>query len=111
MRDSFRSFNSEYQLALTADKAFDCGTFVGWTGLWILEAPGFTNVPADWQPLHNEYRDKLRQIVGLTAEIRPLCNAHGGEISEETSKALLAFLLNAYPRMEQMVLEANQLPR
>ncbi|MFO7683262.1 MAG: hypothetical protein R6X34_24780 [Chloroflexota bacterium] len=111
VRDSFRSFNSEYQLALTADKAFDCGTFVGWTGLWILEAPGFTNVPADWQPLYSEYRDKLRQIVGLTTEIRPLCNTDGGEISEETSRALLAFLLNAYPRMEQMVLEANQLPR
>lgn len=111
VRDSFRSFNSEYQLALTTDKAFDCGTFVGWTGLWILEAPGFTNVPAAWQPLYHEYRDNLRQIVSLTAEIRPLCNADGGEISEDASRAILAFLLGAYPRMEQMIIEANQLPR
>ena len=111
VRDSFRSFNSEYQLALTTDKAFDCGTFIGWTGLWILEAPGFTDVPADWQPLYVEYRDKLRQIVSLTAEIRPLCNAHGGEISDESARAILAYLLEAYPRLEQMIIEANQLPR
>jgi hypothetical protein len=111
VRDSFRSFNSEYQLALTTDKAFDCGTFVGWTWLWILEAPGFTDVPAEWQPLYNEYRDQLRQIVSLTAEIRPLCNAEGGKISDESSKAILAFLLDAYPRTEQMMIEANQLPR
>ena len=111
VRDSFRSFNSEYQLALTTDKAFDCGTFIGWTGLWILEAPGFTNVPADWQPLYVEYRDKLRQIVNLTAEVRPLCNADGGTISEESSDAILAFLLQAYPRLEQMIIEANGLPR
>jgi hypothetical protein len=111
VRDSFRSFNSEYQLALTTDKPFDCGTFVGWTWLWILEAPGFTDVPTEWQPLYSEYRDKLRQIVSLTAEIRPLCNAQGGEISEESSQAILAFLLGAYPRLEQMMIEANQLPR
>ncbi|MBK8932318.1 MAG: hypothetical protein IPM76_08365 [Chloroflexi bacterium] len=111
VRDSFRSFNSEYQLALTTDKAFDCGTFIGWTRLWILEAPGFTDVPATWQPLYSEYRDKLRQIANLTAEVRPLCNAQGGEISEESSRAILAFLLEAYPRLEQMIIEANQLPR
>jgi hypothetical protein len=111
VRDSFRSFNSEYQLALTTDKAFDCGTFVGWTWLWILEAPGFTDVPQEWQPLYIEYRDKLREIVSLTGEIRPLCDAEGGEISEESSRAILAFLLEAYPRTEQMIIEANQLPR
>lgn len=111
VRDSFRSFDSEYRLALTTDKAFDCGTFIGWTRLWIVEAPGFTDVPADWQPLYSEYRDKLRQMVNLTAEVRPLCNAQGGTISEESSNAILSFLLVAYPRMEQMVVEANQLPR
>lgn len=111
VRDSFRSFDNEYRLALTTDKAFDCGTFIGWTGLWILEAPGFTDVPADWQPLYSEYRDKLRQIVNLTAVVRPLCSAEGGTISEESSNAILSFLLAAYPRMEQMVIEANQLPR
>lgn len=84
---------------------------VGWTSLWILEAPGFTDVPADWQPLYVEYRSLLQQVVSITTEIRPLCSGTGGEVSAETTQAIVDFLSWAYPRIEQMVVEVNQLPR
>jgi hypothetical protein len=111
VRDSFRSFNSELSIFEQTGKPGDCGTFVGWTRLWFLESPGFTDVPEAWQPLYVEYRAMLRDIANLTSEIRPLCNGTGGEVSAETTIALFDFLAWAYPRMEVMVVEANQLPR
>lgn len=111
VRDSYRSFNSEMDLFAQTSKPGDCGTFIGWTGLWILEAPGYTDVPADWQPLYAEYRSMLRQVVSVTAEIRPLCNAQGGELSKETTQAIVDFVTWAYPRSEAMVTEANSLPK
>jgi len=113
VRDSFRSFDSEMGIWQQTNKPGDCGTFVGWVRLWILEAPGFTDVPANWQPLYAEYRSLLQQIVNVTLEIRPLCSGtgYGGAVSAETTQAILDFLTWAYPRSEQMVVELNQLPR
>lgn len=111
VRDSFRSFNSEMGLWQTTNKPGDCGTFNGWTMLWILQAPGFTDVPSAWQSLYVEYRSMLRQIVTITAEVRPLCSGRGGLISAETTTAILDFLEWAYPRSEQMMVELATLPR
>ncbi len=111
VRDSYRSFNSEMSLFAETNKPGDCGTFNGWTRLWIIEAPGFTDVPADWQPLYAEYRSMLSQIVNITAEIRPLCSGQGGQVSAETTQAIVNFLAWAYPRSEAMVAEAATLPR
>jgi hypothetical protein len=111
VRDSFRSFHSEMGLFQETGKPGDCGTFNGWTALWILEAPGFTDVPAEWQPLYVEYRSLLAQVVGLTAPIRPLCAGEGGSISEEETTAIINFINWAYPRMEAMVQEAALVPR
>ncbi|MCB8921518.1 MAG: hypothetical protein H6662_08055 [Ardenticatenaceae bacterium] len=93
------------------NKPGDCGTFNGWTRLWILEAPGFTDVPPNWQSLYVEYRSLLQQIASITTEIRPLCSGMGGDVSPETTQAILDFLAWAYPRSEQMVVELSQLPR
>lgn len=111
VRDSYRSFNSEMSLFAETGKPGDCGTFNGWTRLWIIEAPGFTDVPAEWQPLYAEYRSMLSQIVSITAEIRPLCGGEGGQVSAETTQAIVTFLGWAYPRSEAMVTEAATLPR
>ncbi len=111
VRDSFRSFNSEMSLFAQTGKPGDCGTFNGWTRLWIVEAPGFTDVPADWQPLYAEYRSLLSQIVSITTEIRPLCSGQGGQVTAETTQAIVIFLTWAYPRTEAMVAEAALLPR
>lgn len=111
VRDSYRSFNSEMSLFAETNKPGDCGTFNGWTRLWIIEAPGFTEVPANWQPLYAEYRSMLSQIVSITAEIRPLCGGEGGQVSAETTQAIVNFLAWAYPRSEAMVAEAAALPQ
>ncbi len=111
VRDSYRSFNSEMSLFAQTSKPGDCGTFNGWTRLWIIEAPGFTDVPAAWQPLYAEYRAMLSQIVSITAEIRPLCSGEGGQVTAETTQAIVDFLAWAYPRSEAMVAEAATLPR
>lgn len=111
VRDSFRSFNSEMSLFAQTGKPGDCGTFNGWTRLWIVEAPGFTDVPANWQPLYAEYRSLLSQIVSITTEIRPLCSGQGGQVTAETTQAIVTFLTWAYPRSEAMVAEAALLPR
>jgi hypothetical protein len=110
-RDSFRSFNSEMSIFQANGKPGDCGTFIGWTRLWILQAPGFTDVPSAWQPLYVEYRSLLQQVVSLTMEIRPLCEGAGGQVSAETTQAIFDFLLWAYPRTEAMMIETGQLPR
>ena len=111
VRDSYRSFQSEMGLMTETKKPGDCGTFIGWTGLWILEAPGYTDIPADWQPLYTEYRSLLKQVVSVSAEIRPLCSAEGGDVSGETIQAIVDFLSWAYPRSEDMIIEANVLPK
>jgi hypothetical protein len=111
VRDSYRSFNSEMSLFAETGKPGDCGTFNGWTRLWIIEAPGFTDVPSAWQPLYAEYRSMLSQIASITAEIRPLCSGQGGQVSAETTQAIANFLGWAYPRSEAMIIEAASLPR
>jgi hypothetical protein len=90
-------------------KPGDCGTFIGWTGLWILDAPGFTDTPAQWQPLYVEYRGLLRDVVNLTVDIRGFCQGTGGTLTQETTQAIIDFLAWAYPRTEAMVVEAAQL--
>jgi hypothetical protein len=111
VRDSFRSFNSEMGIFEANGKPGDCGTFNGWTYLWIREAPGFTDVPANWQPLYGEYRSLLKQIAEITTEIRPLCSGPGGQVSVETTQAIFDFLSWAYPRTEAMLVESAQVPR
>jgi hypothetical protein len=111
VRDSLRSFDSEMRLIQETDKPLLCGTFVGWTRLWIIEAPGYTDVPGTWSSLYAEYRSILKQVVDITGELRVLCDAEGGDISEETTRAILNFLVWAYPRSEQMVTEALTMPR
>lgn len=111
VRDSFRSFASEMNLWQTTGKFGDCGTFNGWTSLWILRAPGFTDVPSTWQALYVEYRSLLLEVVTITTEIRSLCSGQGGTVSAEATQAIIDFLGWAYPRSEQMVLEMAALPR
>lgn len=111
VRDSFRSFNSEMSIFQANGKPGDCGTFNGWTRLWFLEAPGFTDVPAAWQSLYVEYRSLLQQVASVTAEIRPLCSGAGGSVTAETTQAIFDFLAWAYPRTEAMIIETSQIPR
>jgi len=110
IRDSLRSFTSEMNLMSQTGKYGDCGTFNGWVGLWILQAPGYTAVPANFASFYGEYRSLLRQVVNTTQEIRVVCNQGGGEVSDETINEINEFLLWAYPQSEQLVSEASILP-
>ena len=95
---------------MQSGKYGDCGTFNGWVAFWIVQSPGYTNVPANFASLYNEYRSMLRQVVNITQEIRGLCAGEGGDVTAETIIAILDFLSWAYPRSEQMVSEASVLP-
>jgi hypothetical protein len=110
LRDSLRSYTSEMNLMKTTHKPGDCGTFNGWIGLWILRSPGYTTVPPSFASLYRDYRSLLAQVVNLSQEIREVCAAGGGFVSDETIDALNEFLSWAYPRSEQMVSEASVLP-
>jgi len=110
LRDSLRSFHSEMDLMNRTHKPGDCGTFNGWIGLWILRSPGYTNVPPSFASLYREYRSLLAQVVELSQEIRNVCNAGGGLVTDETLDAITEFLSWAYPRSEQIVAEASVLP-
>ncbi len=111
MRDTFRSFDSEMGIFAANGKPGDCGTFNGWTYLWIREASGFIDVLANWQPLYGELWSLLKQIAEVTTEIRPLCAGTGGQVSAETTQAIVDFLSWAYPRTEAALVEAAQVPR
>jgi hypothetical protein len=97
-------------LVANTGKPLFCDTFNGWTRLWLTEAPGYTDVPSNWWPLYYEYRSILQQIVSITGELRDLCAGEGGLISDETVISILIFLQFSYPRSEQMVIEAAQIP-
>jgi len=103
-RDSMRSFNSEMTIFEQTGKPGDCGTFLGWSRLWIVQSPGYTDVPNQWWPLYYEWRSMLKQVVNLTTEVRNICGGSGGEGVE--AQPLIDFLSWAYPRSEQMVIEA-----
>ena len=62
-------------------------------------------------PLYAEYRAPIQEAVTTTWEINQVCDEGGGTVSDETSAAAQVFIERAYPRSEQMVLEALQLPR
>ena len=111
VRDSFRSAQSELPQIFSGAKHGDCGSYIGWFALWIAEAPGFTDVPADWYPLYAEYRSLLKQAIESTWEIHTVCDSGGGEVSDETGEACLGFIEWAYPRSEEMVTEGLQMPR
>jgi hypothetical protein len=110
LRDSLRSYTSEMDLMRTTHKPGDCGTFRGWIGLWILQSPGYTNVPPSFASLYRDYRSLLSQVVSLSQEIRDVCDAGGGFVSDETIDAINEFLSWAYPRSEELVAEASALP-
>jgi hypothetical protein len=110
LRDSLRSYTSEMDLMRTTRKPGDCGTFRGWLSLWIQRSPGYTDVPASFASLYREYRSLLSQVVNLSQEIRTVCDAGGGLVSDETIDSINEFLSWAYPRSEQMVVEASALP-
>jgi hypothetical protein len=97
-------------LMATTNKPGDCGTFNGWIALWIVESPGYTDVPMAFASLYRDYRSMLSQVVTLSQEIREVCNAGGGLVSDETIDAIVGFLVWAYPRSEEMVSEASVLP-
>ncbi|MBK9052611.1 MAG: hypothetical protein IPL78_17360 [Chloroflexi bacterium] len=107
-RDSLRSFNSEMSIFQQTGKPGDCGTFLGWSRLWIIQSPGYTDVPGQAWALYYEWRSMLREVVNLTAEVRNICGGSGGEGVE--AQPLIDFLTWAYPRSEQMVIEAASLP-
>ena len=111
VRDSFRSAADELPQIFSGSKEGDCGSYIGWIALWVTEAPGFEDVPAAWFPLYAEYRALIQEAVTTTWEINLVCDEGGGTVSDETDAAALAFIERAYPRSEQMVLEALQLPR
>lgn len=103
-RDSLRSFNSEMTIFQQTGKPGDCGTFLGWTRLWIVQSPGYTNVPSQWWALYYEWRSLLKQVADLTVEVRLICGGSGDGSVE--AQPLIDFLTWAYPRTEQMVIEA-----
>lgn len=103
-RDSLRSFNSEMSIFQQTGKPGDCGTFLGWTRLWIVQSPGYTNVPSQWWALYYEWRSLLKQVADLTVEVRLICGGSGDGSVE--AQPLIDFLTWAYPRTEQMVTEA-----
>lgn len=103
-RDSLRSFNSEMSIFQQTGKPGDCGTFLGWTRLWIVQSPGYTNVPSQWWALYYEWRSLLKQVADLTVEVRLICGGSGDGSVE--AQPLIDFLTWAYPRTEQMVIEA-----
>lgn len=111
MRDSFRSAADEFPQIFSGAKSGDCGSYIGWFALWVTEAPGFEDVPPEWYPLYSEYRSLLHQAVSVTWEIHEVCDAGGGTVSKETDVAAQAFIEWAYPRSEEMILEAQRLPR
>lgn len=110
LRDSLRSYHSEMGLMAQRGKPGDCGTFNGWISLWITQSPGYTNVPPSFFSLYREYRNMLRQVVTLSQEVRDVCGAGGGFVTDETIDAINEFLTWAYPRSEEMVSEASVLP-
>jgi len=111
VRDSFRSAADEFPKIFSGSKKGDCGSYIGWIALWAAQAPGFENVPPAWYPLYAEYRSLLQEAVTITWEINEVCDAGGGTVSDETVAASQAFIDRAYPRSEEMVVEAQQLPR
>ena len=64
-----------------------------------------------WFRLYAEHRSLIQEAVTTTWEINQVCAEGGGTVSDETDAAAQAFIERAYPRSEQMVLEALQLPR
>ena len=111
VRDSFRSAADEFPQIFSGSKKGDCGSYIGWIALWVTEAPGFEDVPPAWFPLYAEYRALIQEAVTTTWEINQVCGEGGGTVSDETDAAAQAFIERAYPRSEQMVLDALQLPR
>ena len=111
IRDSFRSAQSELPRIFSGAKSGDCGSYIGWYALWVAQAPGFTDIPAGWHPLYSEYRSLLEQVVSVTWEIHTVCDAGGGDVSNETGNACVEFIGWAYPRTEEMLTEAFQIPR
>ena len=103
-RDSLRSFNSEMGIFQQTGKPGDCGTFLGWARLWIVQSPGYTDVPSQWWPLYYEWRSLLKQVADLTVEVRNICGGSGS--GSVDAQPLIDFLSWAYPRSEQMVTEA-----
>lgn len=110
LRDSLRSYTSEMDLMKNTHKPGDCGTFYGWLTLWRARSPGYENVPYSFATLYRDYRSILSKVVNLSGEIRTVCDAGGGFVSDETIDAISEFLIWAYPRSEQMVSEASVLP-
>jgi hypothetical protein len=111
VRDSFRSAGDEFPRIFSGAKTGDCGSYQGWYVLWVVEAPGFTDVPVEWRGLYSEYRSLLQQVVTVTWEIHGICDSGGGTITDETGNACMEFIGWAYPRTEEMVIEAFQIPR
>ena len=103
-RDSMRSFNSEMSIFAQTGKPGDCGTFLGWTRLWIVQSPGYTDVPSQWWALYYEWRSLLKQVANLTLGVRNICGGSGS--GSVDAQPLIDFLSWAYPRTEQMVTEA-----
>jgi hypothetical protein len=99
-----RSFNSEMTIFAQTGKPGDCGTFLGWTRLWIVQSPGYTDVPSQWWPLYYEWRSLLKQVANLTLEVRNICGGSGS--GSVDAQPIIDFLSWAYPRTEQMVTEA-----
>lgn len=105
-RDSLRSFQDD----LVNGNTIPCSSYIGWLTLWVIDSPAYTDVPDHWYPLYFEWRVMLDEIVSLTGEIRAFCS---GTIPGETEidvTEVFIWLLIAYPRSEEMVVEANATP-
>jgi hypothetical protein len=117
VRDSFRSAADEFPRIFSGEKSGSCSTYNGWYVLWVAEAPGFTDVPADWRSLYAEYRALLQQAVAVTWQIHERCSqtpqGYFGDrgFSDQVDDACVEFVGWAYPRTEEMVMEARQIPR
>lgn len=111
VRDSFRSAADEFPQIFSGAKWGDCGSYNGWYALWLTQAPGFTDVPPAWTGLYVEYRSLIQQAVANTWEIHLVCTSGGGSVSDDVADRALTFVQWAYPRSEQMLLEAQDLPR
>ena len=67
----------------------------------------FSEVPAAWKPLHDEYQSLIEQAFEVTASIYSLCQGTGGTVDEATDRRIIEFFDRAQNRLHQIALEAE----
>lgn len=113
VRDTFGNFVERWNPVLDGSRLRqqgDCEAYVAWYHFWTT-APAFHDVPAGWQSLYYEYRVKLLDAANKTNFVRDICPAvepdpnYNGRIQVD----ITGFFNIAYPRLQEMITEAQTL--